>query len=361
MFRSESRSRFWIFLLLAGLVSLWFLRPVLLPFAASIAISYFLNPVVDRLTRRNVPRWIGSAVVLILFVLCVLAVGGLILPMVNHQIGALINSIPAYVQKARSHYIPLIETWLARFSPEDVEKLRGAAEQSAGEVASFVGNVLKNIVSGGIAVIDVVALLIITPVVSFYTLRDWPKLTKTVDSLFPRRHHQVIREQLHLVDDTLSGFVRGQALVCLCLGTVYSVGLSLVGLQYGLAIGVASGVLSFIPYVGNIFGWGISLLLAFVQFENDWMHIGLVAAVFYIGHVLEAYVLTPKLVGHRVGLHPVWVLFALISGAKLLGFAGVLVAVPTAAVFGVLIRFLVGRYKESALYKDPLAPHQQHS
>ena len=358
MFSFESRTRFWLFVFLLLIAALWVLKPVLLPFLAGMVIAYFLNPVVDILTRRHVPRWLGSLVVLLLFVLVVVSLGVLILPMLNHQIGALLNSIPNYIQQIRMHYIPWFQTWLARFSPDDVERLRDAAGQSAGEAASFFANMMKNIISGSFAVIDVMALSIITPVVAFYLLRDWPKLTAAIDSSFPRRHYDVIREQLDTIDATLSGFIRGQALVCLSLGLLYSTGLSVVGLQYGVAIGVTSGVLSFIPYVGTIFGWVVSLILAFVQFENDWVHIGMVAGVFYVGHVLEAYVLTPKLVGHRVGLHPVWVLFALITGAKLMGFTGVLIAVPTAAVLGVLARFAIGRYKESALYKDPLAPHK---
>jgi len=359
MFNIESRTRFWFIVFILFCLAIWILKAVLLPFVAGLVIGYFLNPVVDFLARHKVPRWFGSLIVLATFVLIVVALGLLIIPMLNDQIGALVNEIPIYVQKIRNHYIPWIENWLARFSPDDVEKLRGAAGQSAGEAASWFANLFKEIISGGVAALDVVALAIITPVVAFYLLRDWPQLTSTIDSLLPRRHHRVINEQLGEINTTLSGFIRGQALVCLALGSLYSIGLSLTGLKYGAAIGITSGVFSFVPYVGTIFGWVTSLILALVQFDDNWVRIGMVAGVFYIGHVLEAYVLTPKLVGHRVGLHPVWVLFALISGAKLLGFTGVLIAVPTAAVIGVLTRFAVRSYKVSSLYRDPLAPHKK--
>jgi predicted PurR-regulated permease PerM len=182
-------------------------------------------------------------------------------------------------------------------------------------------------------------------------LRDWGKLTAVVDQLIPRRHYAVIREQMAAIDETLSGFVRGQAIVCVCLGVIYSTGLALNGLKYGATVGIIAGVLTIIPYVGTVFGWLTSVVLAAVQFSGDWLHIGLVVAVFVVGHLLEAYVLTPKLVGHRVGLHPIWILFALIAGVKLMGFTGVLIAVPTAAVIGVLVRFAVRQYKESTLYK----------
>lgn len=209
---------------------------------------------------------------------------------------------------------------------------------------------VENIVTQGIAVFDILTLLIITPVVAFYLLRDWPKVTRSVDTLVPRKQHGLFRRALKDIDATLSGFLRGQALVCLCLGLIYSIGLSLVGLEYGATIGIIAGVLSFIPYVGSTFGLVVSMVLAFIQFD-DGLSIGLTLAVFLFGQALEGYVLTPKLVGDRVGLHPVWILFALFAGGSLLGFVGILIAVPVAAVIGVLIRLGLSHYKESSLYK----------
>jgi predicted PurR-regulated permease PerM len=354
MLRFESQIRFWLIAFVLFVAILWLLKPVLLPFVTGGAVAYFLAPVVDRLERRKVPRWLGALCVLLGFIVAMALVVVLILPLLERQIGAFINAVPGYVERIRAHYIPWLQDWLASFDPGDVDKLRDAASQSAGEAASWAVKLLRQIVSGGIAVIDVVALMIVTPVVAFYALRDWPSLTTVIDSLLPRQHYDIIRGQLAEIDSTLSGFIRGQALVCLALGTVYTVGLSIVGLHYGAAIGVTAGLLSFIPYVGTIFGWGASLLLAFAQFD-DWGHIGGVIGVFVLGHILEAYILTPRLVGHRVGLHPVWIMFALIAGAKLMGFTGVLIAVPTAAVIGVLTRFAIQQYRNSGYYKDPRA------
>jgi predicted PurR-regulated permease PerM len=342
--------RFWLVLLVILLALLWLLRPVLLPFVAGLVLAYFLAPVVNTLERRGVSRWLGALLVMFGFLLIVGLIVTLIMPMISNEIGALLNSVPSYVEKFRSTYLPWFEKWLARFRPEDVERLRGAAGQSAGEAASWVGNVLRHIVTSGFAVIDTVALAIITPVTAFFTLRDWPRLTEIIDSMFPRKRYEMILGVLADIDRALSGFIRGQALVCIALGTIYSVGLSIAGLKYGVAIGVTAGILSFIPYVGSLFGWVSSIILALVQFEGDWMSVGGVALVFLIGHFLEAYILTPKLVGHRVGLHPLWILFALITGVKLMGFVGVLIAVPTAAVLGVLVRFGVRLYKQSAYY-----------
>jgi predicted PurR-regulated permease PerM len=351
--RLETQTRYWLFTfaIFAGLV--WLLKPVLLPFVAGMVIAYFLAPVVEFLAKRGFPRWLGALCVLAGFGLVAGAILMLILPLISSQLGALINALPNYTDKLRQHYMPWIENWITRFPPQDVEKLHTAVSQSAGEAAGFVGNLLKSIVANGVKFIDAMAMAIITPVVAFFTLRDWPTLTRTIDAIWPRRYYDVIQSQLAEIDSTLSGFIRGQALVCLSLGLIYSIGLALTGLQYSAAIGVTAGALSFIPYVGTAFGWISSLILALVQFD-DWQHIALVIAVFAGGHFLEAYVLTPKLVGHRVGLHPVWILFALITGVKLMGFLGILIAVPTAAVLGVLIRFLVRQYRNSALYEDAL-------
>jgi predicted PurR-regulated permease PerM len=357
MFRSTSQTRFYLIGFVVTVAILWVLRPILLPFVAGLAIAYFLNPVVDDLASRKIPRFLGALFVLAGFAVIISLVALLILPLLQDQVGALINTIPDYTQRVHAHLIPWFDTWLARFSPDDVQKIRDAAGQYAGNVASLVGRAIQSVVNGGLAILDVLALLIITPVVAFYMMRDWPKLAATVDSLLPRRHYDLIHAQLHEIDRTLSGFVRGQAMVCVCLGLVYGLGLTAAGLPYSAAIGVTAGILSFIPYVGTTFAWISSIALSLVQFE-DLSHIVFVAVVLVSGHVLEAYILTPRLVGHRVGLHPVWILFALITGARLMGFTGVLIAVPLAAVLGVLIRFAVTQYKNSALYKDPLAPNK---
>ena len=343
--------RFWFFLFAAFLAVLWVFKPVLLPFLAGLAIAYFLEPAVTKLEYRKIPRWAGALIVLSAFLLIVVAMFLLIWPLLRSQGTALINALPDYIGKLREHYLPWAQDWLARFSPEDVEKIRGAATQSTGDAISWVSQTLRNVVTGGFAFVDAVALSILTPVTAFHVLRDWGKLTTTIDQLIPQRHYAIIRAQMTAIDETLSGFVRGQAIVCVILGVVYSLGLVMNGLKYGATVGVIAGVLTIIPYVGTVFGWAMSVILASVQFNGDWLHIGLVVTVFAIGHFLEAYVLTPRLVGHRVGLHPVWILFALIAGVKLMGFMGVLIAVPTAAVLGVLVRFAVRQYRESALYK----------
>lgn len=351
--RPTSQLRFWILLLAAFLGTFWLLRPVLLPFAAGVVIAYFLDPVVEIMARRRWPRWLSTFTVLAAFVVTIVLVLSLIAPVLRDQAAALMNAIPGYVTKFHSHVMPLIESWVSRFSPDIVAQLHESAAEYAGDFARMLGNGLKSIISGGIAFIDVVALAILTPIVAYYILRDWPLLTKVIDNNIPRRYYKIIRQEMAAIDSALSGFIRGQALMCIALGAYYTIGLTLTGVQYGLSIGVLSGVLSFIPYVGTAFAWVCSLALAAVQFDSM-QPIVIVLIMLYVGHLLEAYVLAPRLIGHRVGLHPVWIFFSLLSGAKLLGFLGLLIAVPTAAVIGVLIRFGARQYRSSHLYKDAL-------
>jgi predicted PurR-regulated permease PerM len=221
---------------------------------------------------------------------------------------------------------------------------------------SWIGAALIRIVGSGVAFANLLSLLFITPVVAFYLLRDWDHFVRRIDDLLPLEHRKTILAQFREVDRNLAGFARGQASVCLVLAIYYALGLTLVGLEFGLVVGLGIGLISFIPYVGSITGLIVSLGIALAQFPT-WGPVGLVLGVFVVGQILEGYVLTPRLVGNRVGLHPVWVIFALLAGGTLFGFVGLLLAVPVAAVIGVLTRFAVQQYLASRYFRgDPPWP-----
>jgi predicted PurR-regulated permease PerM len=203
----------------------------------------------------------------------------------------------------------------------------------------------------GLALVNLLSLLFLTPVVTFYLLRDWERVVNAIDSALPLDHADTIRRLAHESNAAIAGYLRGQALVCITLGSIYAIGLSLVGLQFGLVIGLIAGAISFIPFVGTFVGAVMALGMALVQFPPDWWGVAKVAAVFLFGQALEGNVLSPKLVGDRVGLHPVWIMFALLAGGSIFGFTGVLIAVPVAAVIGVIVRHLLHRYRESAIYR----------
>jgi predicted PurR-regulated permease PerM len=236
-----------------------------------------------------------------------------------------------------------------------MHELQAEATQFAGQAFTIMGAVLGRIAQRGVAIINLLGLLFITPVVTFYLLRDWEKVLGAIDRALPLDHADTIRRLARESNAAVAGYVRGQALVCVSLGAIYGIGLTVVGLQFGFVIGLVAGLISFIPFVGTLVGATLSIGMALAQFPPDWLSVVKVAIVFAIGYGLESNFLSPKLVGDRVGLHPVWIMFALLAGGALFGFVGVLVAVPVAAVIGVLVRHLLGRYRESAIYRGSAA------
>jgi predicted PurR-regulated permease PerM len=276
-----------------------------------------------------------------------------ILPPLFGQIEGLIVKAPEYTVQAAERLAPMLEPVREKIglAPLGLNELKAEAAQWTGQALGVLGNIAGRVAQRGYAIINLFALLFLTPVVTFYLLRDWPKVLAAISSALPLDHAANIRAVAHEANAAVAGYVRGQALVCLCLGSIYGIGLSLVGLQFGFVVGLVAGFISFIPYVGTLVGAILSIGMALAQFPPDWLSVGKVGVVFLIGHLLESNVLSPKLVGDRVGLHPVWIMFALLAGGSLFGFVGVLVAVPVAAVAGVIVRHLLGRYRESALYR----------
>ena len=338
---------------LAGLVVfgllLFLLRDILLPFVAGMAVAYLLDPLADRLESWGLSRTMATVVIGVLFMIVALGALLLLLPILYHQTLDLISRAPAIVGAVRDYILSLSETLFATLAPDQIERAREALVGITDNMVGWALGFGKGLWRSGLALVNLIAMLFITPIVTFYLLRDWDHMTARMDALLPRKHAAVIREQLRKINDTLAGFVRGQGLVCLILMLVYAIGLSLAGLDFGLIVGLSAGALSFIPYVGAITGFVVGVTLAFLQFD-DLIRVGAVALVFAVGQVLEGNFLSPKLVGDRVGLHPVWIIFGAFAGAALFGFVGVLLAVPATAVIGVLVRFAIERYEDSILY-----------
>ena len=340
-------------LMLAVYWALTTFASILLPFVVAAGIAYFLDPPTTRLARAGLPRGAAAALMILALILALLLFALLLYPLVLAQLGLLLGRTPQYANAVRNWAEELVLALQARLGSEYVDsKLRDLVGMQAGSMLGFAVGALRQIVGGGFALFNVLSLMIVTPVVSFYLLRDWRRAVGLVDSWLPRRYAGVFRAQGLEVDRILAAWLRGQALCCAALAIFYAAALSAVGLDLGLVVGLASGLLSFIPYVGSIAGGVASIGLAFAQFP-DWTGVARVAGVFVLGQVLEGYVIYPRFLGDRVELHAVWVIFALFAGGAAFGFLGVLMAVPVAAAIGVIARFWLRRYMASSVYLDP--------
>ena len=346
----RSQVIFWLFgfLVLAGFV--WLLKDVLTPFIIGFAVAYLLNPLVVFLERHRCRRWVASLIILLTFVVTVFLTMTLVLPIAYKQMVFFIEAVPGYFESIVamiSPYYVHIEEWFSDKTAQDTSAL---LSDHLTKALSVSGGVFSNIAMGGQAVLSFIGLLFITPLIAFLMMNEWPNVTKYIEDLYPKAHKKTISGLIKRVDEKVSGFIRGQMLVAFILAVIYASVLSICGLNYGFLIGVAAGFLSIIPLVGSIAGLLISVIVAWFQ-AYTMEYTALIACVFILGQIIEGNILTPKLVGDSVGLHPLWILFALMVGGALLGILGMLIAVPVVASLGVLIGHGVDTYKASALYK----------
>ncbi|WP_333832202.1 AI-2E family transporter [Rubrimonas sp.] len=343
------QARWWGLALLALIVFLWAFSSAITPFLAGMAIAYFLDPLADRLERLGLSRVAATAVISALAGAAAVSAMVVLVPLLLDQINQFVRAAPGYVATAQD----FIERMGAQHAPDAFGEggvLAKAFDQFEQRLQEFSVALLERAWTGGLALIDFIALAVITPVVAFYLLLDWDRMIDEIDHWLPRRHAPVIRRIASDIDRVLAGFVRGQFTVCLILGAFYATALAILGLNFGLVVGLFAGLISFIPFVGSLLGGAISIGLAVLQFWNEPVWILAVAAVFLVGQAVEGNYLTPKLVGSSVGLHPVWLMFALSAFGAAMGFTGLLIAVPAAAAIGVFVRFGLEQYKAGRLY-----------
>jgi predicted PurR-regulated permease PerM len=345
----ERQVVFWLAALAVLILALWLLSEILLPFIAGLAIAYLLTPLTDRLERLGVNRLAAALLMITLVVMAIVILILLVAPILGGQLSSFIDNIPGYVTR--------VQTLLSDPSRPWVQKLVGVgfnADKSISDLVtqgvSWLTTFLRSLWSGGRALVSLFSLVVITPVVAFYLVYDWHRMLRSVDRWVPVHQRATVHQLAREIDAAISGFVRGQTAVCLILGSFYAVALTVVGLSFGLLIGLVAGIITFIPYVGSMTGLILALGVAVAQFWPNWAPIVTVLGIFLVGQFLEGNVLAPKLVGESVGLHPVWLIFALLAFGYLFGFVGLLVAVPLAATIGVLARFALKRYLQSSLY-----------
>lgn len=342
----KDQAKYWGVAVVVFLVALWFLGHVILPFVLGGAIAYVLDPIADRLEKLGLSRIVSVALIslaaTLIFVLLVL----LVIPTLIQQAAALIDSAPDLLNR--------LQASLTERFPQLLDADSTIRQQlvAIGEtIQSKGGDVINGLLTSAAGLINVIILLVVVPVVAFYLLLDWDNMTAKIDDMLPRDHAPVVRNLASQIDNTLASFIRGQGTVCFVLGSYYAIALMLAGLNFGLIVGFIAGLISFIPYVGALVGGVLAIGLALFQFWGDWLSIGIIAGIFGVGQFLEGNILTPKLVGNSVGLHPVWLIFALSVFGSLFGFVGMLVAVPMAAMIGVFARYGISQYKDSLLYR----------
>lgn len=341
---------FWTAGAAAFVVLLLLLRGILLPFIAGLGAAYFLDPVVDRVEKIGAPRWLATSAITAIFFAIMVGGGLLLFPVVQGQVLQLTGNAPEYLARIQESVLPVVERGLSFISRGDAEGPGDASSIVTSNAGKIIGDLVKGVLTSGLALFNLLSLIFITPVVTFYLLRDWDRIIAKVDSWLPRQHRATIHEQAHAIDEALAGFLRGQTLVGLILAVLFGVALTVLGLQFGLVIGIFSGLITFIPFVGFILGFAVALLFGFLQWGADFVNVGAIVGIYVVLQVVETAVLTPKFVGSRVGLHPVWIIFSVLASGALFGFVGVLLAVPLAAVIGILIRFAISQYLGSPIY-----------
>ncbi|MEM7718382.1 MAG: AI-2E family transporter [Pseudomonadota bacterium] len=342
----ETQVKYWGIATAIFLFVMWALGDVILPFVLGAALAYCLGPIADWLENHGFSRGWATGIITFFATLIFVIAALLVVPMLLRQATELIAVAPEMASN--------LQSFLVERFPElgDANSTIRRSLASLGTNIQNRGDELLNaVLSSFSGLVNIVVLFVIVPVVAFYLLYDWDHMVARIDALLPRDHAPVIRDLAHKIDRTMAGFVRGQGTVCLILGIFYAVALMAVGLNFGLVVGFIAGALTFIPYVGALVGGILALGLALFQFWGEWLWIALVWIIFQAGQFVEGNILTPRLVGSSVGLHPVWLIFALSAFGAVFGFVGLLVAVPVAAMIGVLVRFGLEQYKDSRLYK----------
>ena len=354
---ADSRRWVWWGVALGFVLFVYFLHPILTPFLVAIVLAYMFDPVVDRLERLGLSRTWGTITVFTLFTVILMTLLLVLVPLLAKQLLKLYQLAPQVLDWLQHTAMPWVQAKLGLSdSFWKFDKIKAAITENMGQATDIVGIVLSQATASSLVLIGLLANLVLIPVVAFYLLRDWNIMMARIRDLLPRSRADQIVSLAKECHDVLGAFVRGQLLVMLALGVIYSAGLMLVGLELGLLIGLMAGLAAIVPYMGFIIGIGAALIAGLFQFGGDLYPMLGIVAVFMVGQALEGMVLTPLLVGDRIGLHPVAVIFAILAGGELFGFTGVLLALPVAAVIMVLVRHMHDLYKHSQAYKGDEEP-----
>lgn len=349
------KAGFWAGFLVLFIGFIWAFNNILTPFILGIIIAYLLDPIVRKVANKRIPRWAIALGILTLFfgILALLFI--VVAPMAFRQLQMLIEQIPNYIQNIMDFASPYLLWIQDRVGEDYIAQINSYFKDNAGKAVAVSGGIVGGIAQGGKVILGTLTTMVLTPLVAFFMIQEWPTITRWVESLYPRQHASLIKSLLKKIDAKVAGFIRGQIVVAFILGVIYAVSLTIAGLDYGFLIGIGAGIFSIIPLVGSTLGLLVGVFVAWFQ-TGDVNYVLVIAAIFMAGQFIEGNFLSPKIVGDSVGLHPLWVMFALLAGGSLFGIVGMLIAVPVAAVIGVLSSFLLDQYKASSLYQKDSSP-----
>ena len=342
---------FWIAVIFGLSAFIFVFQAVLTPFILGATIAYLLTPVTEALSRLKFSASAAALTILVLFFAFVLCILGVVMPVLYRELSGLAQDFPAYIDNILAFLQPYFAQIQTIFSSGETQDIKTLFSEHIGSAMNIARILLDSMNNGSQAVGNFITSVVFTPIVAYFMMKEWNLIRNWVYDLFPRDHKKIMMELLKEIDRKISGFVRGQIMVAFALAAFYGIGLSLAGLKYGFVIGVLAGLLSIIPMVGSIVGLIAGIAMAWFQ-TGELSFMGLIAAIFIAGQIIEGNFLTPKLVGDSVGLHPLWVFFALLAGGAVMGILGMFLAIPVAAVTGVLIAFGIKKYKSSDLYKQ---------
>lgn len=342
---------FWVAISAFLLLFVWIFGDVLLPFVVGIIIAYLLNPFMNFLETHKLSRKPAAVLILLFFTVTIVGMALLLIPPLYKELADLADTAPQYIDslwERMQHYVEIVER---NVNEDDLDQnIRDAVKENISGALTAGSGLLEGLMNGGIAIMSFLTFVVMTPLVAFFMLIEWKSITQWVYGLLPRHDYEKTKSILDTIDLKIAGFIRGQLLVAVTLGALYAIALSLAGLRYGFLIGIASGLLSIIPLFGSIVGFLMGVIVAWLQ-NGELSYVAMIGGIFVVGQVLEGNFISPKLIGDSVGLHPLWILFALMAGATLFGIVGMLLAVPVTAAIGVLLNAAINEYKNSQYYE----------
>lgn len=323
---------------------------ILLPFIMGVLIAYLLGPLVDKIEKKGIARWLASLLIVLIFFTSFVAIVVWLLPVVYKQALSLVSKVPGYFNYLIDKLVPYVATMIDSVNNGEghekvLDLLNEQLRSSSEHLVKLVAGIANNVWSSSLAVLNIFSLLSVAPITAYYMLNDWNKVKSTIEEGLPLKHKGSIRRLWGEIDGVLSAYIRGQVIICVSLAVFYAVALAFIGLDYSIFVGLSTGLVSFIPYIGPIFGALVGGLIAFFQWNGDLVNILVVLGVFISGQFIEGNFITPKLMSDRLGVHPIWIIFGLFAGGTLMGFWGMLLAVPVTAVLNVLVKRSFAFYK----------------